>query len=326
MNLEGKRILLIAPHFHEYHIEITKILRGLDANVTFYEEVFYSRVYTLIRDKLFSPLNKILDNLYFARILKSIQSNEYDIFFLIRGGLITDEFLQMAKETSPHAYCVMYQWDSMVHNDYKSKIKYFDKAYTFDKYDANNLKINYLPLFYTNDYANIKNTQSDLICDVCFFGTYHSDRLHIIKAVAMFCEKNKLKFEYHLYAGRINISLLLLQKKIKFSDIKYFKSHTVTLSEIIKQYSVSKAVLDIEMTNQTGLTMRTIEALGSGRKLLTTNINIKESEVFDENFVQVLDRTNPTIDSEWLNSPLPSSDKYDQYHISKWISQIMSVD
>ncbi len=127
MNLNNKKVLFIAPHFHTYHIDIINELELLGAQVTFFEEVFYNRVYTLVRDKLFSPMNKILDTLYFNRILKVIQRNEYDAFLLIRGGLIDMDFLQKIRHSSPNIHCYMYQWDSLVHNNYQLKIPFFDE-------------------------------------------------------------------------------------------------------------------------------------------------------------------------------------------------------
>jgi len=326
MNLKEKKVLFIAPRFHKYYLEIIKSFEAAGADVSFYEEVFYSRVYTFARDKLFLPLNNMLDALYFKRILKTIQKNEYDIFFLIRGGLIDNIFLQEIKKSSPNAHAVMYQWDSLVHNDYRNKVQYFDKVYTFDKSDAKILNIKYLPLFYANGYAEIKNEKDNMIWDICFFGTFHSDRLKIIKKVSAFSKKNNLKFHHHLYAGKINQILLLLRRKISLSDLKYFKSNLVSLSQIVEQYRISKSVLDVEMTNQTGLTIRTIEALGAGRKLLTTNASMQNNELMDNNYIQIIDRENPKIDIDFLNEPIKDYSRYDKYHISKWVSQIMSQE
>jgi len=324
MDLTGKKVLFIAPKHYYLEGKIIDYLHMMGAEVTYYPEVVYNRVYTLIRDKTFSPLNKMLDALYFNKILRNIDKNQYDIFFLIRGGMIDVDFLEKIRNKLPNAYFVMYQWDSVIHNDYKSKIKYFDYSLTFDQVDAQKLHIDYLPLFYLQECENIQNMRDNMIFDISFFGTFHSDRLSVIKKVALECKEKNLKFHYHLYAGKINIFLLLLRRKISFSDIKYFKSYGASLSEIIQQYTISKAVLDIEMTNQIGLTLRTLETLGAGRKLLTTNLNVKDSEVFDKNFIQIIDREKPRINVDFLNSPIKETNLYEQYHISRWLMQIMS--
>ena len=55
----------------------------------------------------------------------------------------------------------------------------------------------------------------------------------------------------------------------------------------------SRAVLDIQHFKQTGLTMRTLETLGAGKKLITTNPDVKEYDFYDEGRVMTIDRANP---------------------------------
>jgi hypothetical protein len=324
MNFEDKKILFMAPKHYYLEGKIIEALELMGADVTYYPEVLYSRVCTLIRDKIFHPLNKVPDRIYFRKILSEIKQDQFDVFFLIRGGSIDSHFMDALHKKLPNAYYVMYQWDSLVHNNYQPIIKYFNKTLSFDKDDADELAITYLPLFYTDEFNDIKAKQEDIF-DISFFGTFHSDRLHVIKQVAKECKNKNLKFHYHLYAGKINLLFLLLRRKIFFTDLKYFKTYGASLLDIIEQYSISKAVLDVEMTNQVGLTLRTLEALGAGRKLLTTNINIKNSEIFDTNYIQILDRENPIIDIEFINSLIVDSHRYDEFHISKWVNTIFKI-
>lgn len=47
--------------------------------------------------------------------------------------------------------------------------------------------------------------------------------------------------------------------------------------------------------------MRTFETLGSGRKLVTTNSNIKSYPFYNDTNVYIIDRSNPNIDLEFFN-------------------------
>ena len=48
------------------------------------------------------------------------------------------------------------------------------------------------------------------------------------------------------------------------------------INDIVSLYKESEVILDINHPGQNGLTMRTFEALGAGKKLITTNTEIKK--------------------------------------------------
>ncbi|QOY54067.1 hypothetical protein HUE87_09275 [Candidatus Sulfurimonas marisnigri] len=322
---ENKKVLLIAPYFRHYHGKIINSIKELGADVKYFPEVINNKLFTNIRHKTFSPLNKSLDTLYFKYILSEVKENEYDIFFLVRGELINEVFLKALRKKLKSTTFIMYQWDSLIHNDYLSKIKYFDKVLTFDKKDAKNIGIEYLPLFYTDEYEKLANISSEKKYDIVFYGTYHSDRLKIIKKINQICEKNNLKFKHHLYTGKIYKFKLWIKGELSKRDLFFLKTHTVSLKEMVDVYSKSRSVLDIEMTNQTGLTIRTVEALGANKKLLTTNKEIVNSELYDKSYVYVLDRDDLHIDTEFLKMELYDRGKYKNLHINNWIKKILNT-
>jgi hypothetical protein len=95
------------------------------------------------------------------------------------------------------------------------------------------------------------------------------------------------------------------------------------------QYFVNRsaAILDIEHPKQRGLTMRTIETLISGKKLITTNKSIINSNLYDTSRVYVISRDNPQLPNNFINSkflPIPESLKY-YYSCEGWISELMHL-
>jgi len=66
------------------------------------------------------------------------------------------------------------------------------------------------------------------------------------------------------------------------------------MMDIIKNF---KTIIDIERPLQKGLTMRTIEMLGTNKKIITTN------NIF------IIDRNNPIIDEIFLNKEYQEIDK-----------------
>ena len=78
----------------------------------------------------------------------------------------------------------------------------------------------------------------------------------------------------------------------------------------------------IEHINQNGLTIRSMEVLGAGLKLITTNKNIINEDFFSEKSIMVIDRQNIKMDSTFFDhdqiSPL---DK--KYTLKLWLSHIL---
>lgn len=89
----------------------------------------------------------------------------------------------------------------------------------------------------------------------------------------------------------------------------------------------SKAILDIQHPAQTGLTMRTIETLGIGRKLITTNTDIVNYDFYNEENILVIDRTNPVIPNSFIehNAKEVSQQIYQKYSLNGWIEEIFGL-
>jgi len=325
IDLAGKKILFIGPKYYDYHTNIIQKMESFGASVDYYPEMvnnFAQRAAKIIK----GTFRKWIQQRYLNVILEKIASQRYDIFFLIRGEIITPEFIEKIKSSSPDAYCVMYQWDSVTHNNYLSKLPYFNQISTFDKTDAKKYKINYLPLFYTDHYKNIAYSTLETTYDIVFFGAYHSDRLQIIKQIDKHAKEQNLNFYHHLYITKFSLFRGLLTGVIKKTDLPFFKTFTVPSFTIQNVYSQTKAVLDIEMKNQNGLTIRTLEVLGSNLKLITTNANITDEPFYDSKRIMILDRKKIKLDSSFFENNLVWDTEIEQYHIDNWLSNIFSKE
>lgn len=319
MILENKKILFIAPKFYNYHTAIVKTMQSEGAQVSFFPEMHYSFFYRLMCNVRMSWKKK-LEKEYLDSILQAIQAHSYDLFFLIRGGIVTVDFLQTLKEKYPQATFVMYQWDSLLQNNYASLMPYFDCVKTFDMVDAKALNIPYLPLFYTDDYVHIEKSFKKY--DLAFFGSWHSDRLAVIKYLHNEFQKRGLVFKSHLYITKLAMLRALLTRKLSLQDLPYLKNSMVSAEEITKTYQESTAVLDIELSIQQGLTIRTFEVLASNTKLITTNNNIKEEKFYNPHNIMVIDRKNIEINFDFFESPLEEVD-FSHYHIREWLNKIL---
>jgi hypothetical protein len=73
--------------------------------------------------------------------------------------------------------------------------------------------------------------------------------------------------------------------------------------------------------------MRTFEALGSRRKLVTTNAALREYDFFNPVNITVIDRRRPQLDREFLHTPYePVKESIRQkYSLSHWVREVCDL-
>ncbi|CAM4017558.1 hypothetical protein [Arcobacter cloacae] len=328
--LRGKTVLLLAPKFFGYEIEIKKELENLGAKVIYFDERpkndFFTKVF--IRLNLKSFIFKKIEE-YYKNILESIKKENIDYLFLVNVETVPLKFIEKTILINPKLKVLTYFWDS-VKNRKKSLeyLSYSNKFFSFDLKDAEaNMRIEFLPLFYIDDYKNINNIENELIYDISFIGTVHSDRYKIIKQIEKQINNNNgLKTYFYFYSPS---KILFFFQKLFKKDFKYIEWSDVSFKslsklDVIDVIEKSKCIIDIQHPLQTGLTMRTIEMLGAKKKILTTNSEIKKYDFYNSNNIFLLDRNNVKIDIEFFEKKYKdlNDDIYKKYSINQWLKTI----
>ena len=329
MNLSGKTVLLLAPKFFEYELEIKKELENLGAKVIYFDERpkndFFTKVF--IRLNLKSFISKKIDD-YYKNIIQEIKDESIDYLLLVDVETVPLKFIEKTILMNPKLKVLTYFWDS-VKNRKKSLeyLAYSNKLFSFDLKDAEaDIRIESLPLFYIDDYKNIANIENELVYDISFIGTVHSDRYKIIKKIEEQAKKLDLKTYFYFYSPS---KILFFFQKLFKKDFKYIKWKDVSFkslskSDVINIIEKSKCIIDIQHPKQTGLTMRTIEMLGGKKKLLTTNIEIMKYDFYNTDNILLLDRNNPKINVDFFGKEYKNltDDIYKKYSINQWLKTI----
>lgn len=329
MNLDifkNKKILYISIKTFNYELEIASKLRELGANVDYFDERPSNSVLTkgIIRLKRSFFQKKI--NTYYKSILKKIESEKYDFFFLVKGEVIPSFFLAKLKLLQKDCSFIYYTWDSFENNSNAlSILHFFDKKLTFDPLDAESFKLEFRPLFYIDKYKKMKNIKK-FKYKMLFLGTAHSDRYRISNDVVNWCKKHDFStFTYYYMQSKL-VYFLKSKFDSSFKDFDYKKLNFKSLSidEIIKYYENSSIILDINHPKQRGLTMRTFEALGAGKKIITTNNEIKKYSFYNSNNIFVIDRENIELEKAFFESnfnPI-NEDMLSEMSIIGWLKSV----
>lgn len=236
--------------------------------------------------------------------MNNISANE-DILLL---GIYNYYELQWIRHRFKYNHLILWMWNpidrtyrrepSKVINGLK-KMK-FD-IYSFDSSDADKYEIGLKPQFTIIPKALLCKGSS--MYDVYFLGQ-PKGRLQILNDIKAEFEKRGIECFF-----------------IIVKDV----SDYISYEENIKHVCSSRCVLEICQPGQGGLTLRALEAMLCGKKLITNNSAIKDADFYNRDNIFIigeddLDEINVFIESEFTPVPYSVMEKYD---FNNWINSFL---
>ncbi len=269
MNNHKKKILFIGVGFFQYDTHIISALNHIGY------EVFYFRMGKTWLDRFAGNFLLKYKN---SRLRKYLRYKQFDKIICIKGNFLDRKTLRIIQSLPVNKS--LYLWDSVT-RDSNAKIiqAYFDNVFSFDRKDCERYSFRLLPLFYIdrkNKLPEANDTER-----IFFLGTSHSVRMDKILALA-----DNLSLEFTL---DINLVVGKLNWLLKLGRGKYITCRRWSYAKYLNHLIQADIIIDVNHPDQSGLTMRTIEALGMGKKLITTNSEIKKYSFYDPERILIWD-------------------------------------
>jgi len=262
---------------------------------------------------------------YYQRLLISFGSTAYSKIFVINGQTLSYKFLSKLRSSYPTAEFILYMWDSIKNRpNIVKNLSFFDKAFSFEAEINKDYGLHHRPLFFS---PGFKPSTNSLNYQLSFIGTAHSDRYQVISRVKEILPKGINIYLYlYLQAPWVFNTYKLCKPNFKSAKRSDFNFQSLDKATVQLIFSKSFAILDIEHPHQTGLTMRSLEALGAHKKLVTTNQGIKSYDFYNSNNICIIDRKKPLIPKSFFNEKFipPSSVIYESYSLRGWLSEIFN--
>lgn len=322
-----EKLLLIAPVFGEYHKVINNTLRCSSK----YSKVCFIPEAPLYNLGIFATVSKIIP--FFKTLLIRLHNRVIfytakiigaDTLFIIRGEFVDSHMLKQLRRGLPNLKIITYQWDSIKNNPNAEKLlAVSDKAYSFDVVDTLNYPMKYLPLFYCwkeCGFESIKKKTSVKPVDFFFVGGYRTSRVEILRTFKEYCEKNG--FTYYIKSFERFGSYVKNRKKLNM-DINDISFRQLSYKDYYFHLLASRFVIDIQSPTQTGMTMRTSEALSLQKKLITTNQFIKQTSLYTDDMVYVLRDKSDIETVEFKHFLEKENHKVnDVLSLTEWLKQV----
>ena len=327
---KNKQILFIGRNFFGYDKVIFEYLRVRGAEVDYVSDVPY---FAPLAKAALRTLRFIMINDASRRILQQVESfgrTHYDYVFVIIGEGLNQESLRILRSNYCRATFILHIWDAIQNNREPliPNFQFFDTVSSFDRGDATRLSLQFRPLFFSKGYETTSSISNLRCYDVSFVGTAHSDRSPILSLLKRNLEERERRyfiFQY-LQAKWLYYLYNAFDGRYRGIPIEQFSFQSLSQTNVAEIGRSSNVIVDIPHLKQEGLTIRTLECLGLGRKIATTNRTIIGYDFYRPENIFLLDRTNPIIPDSFFEGDYVniSTEILQKYTLEGWITDIFS--
>ncbi|MEO0462644.1 MAG: hypothetical protein AAF127_05910 [Pseudomonadota bacterium] len=313
------RILFIGIDYYDYAARICAAFERLGHTVDF--RAIEDRSFAAKSAKKIAPAAyEKRRAAYHDRLIQETRNVDYDVVLFIQAHQFAPEALQRLRAAQPNAHFVLYNWDSLTTHDYRPWLALFDHAATFDPDDAAALGIAYLPLFAIPRFFEVDHARA-AAHDLYFvgaIGTMH--RFDALGRLHTFCENAGLSTQFHLVCSPVVRAQLWRAGK----SLPGITGRTIDFDGIVALLESARATFDFANHKQSGYTMRLIENMCAGRKIITENPRILNEDFYSEDRFLLVDGYDFSAVPEFLGTPITSSLDVNAFHIDTWAKTLIA--
>jgi hypothetical protein len=254
---------------------------------------------------------------YYGQQIISVLENKnekQDLILTIKADFIDEKSLESLKNYTNKS--VAFFNDSIArYPDTKRILHCFDEVYSFEKTDCKKydlkFKTNYI-------YDSVMEGNDELSFENQLFNISSRDQR----------TKNIIRIAKSLYKLKINYNIIIFDEKRRIPGNDYVKviRKPISLINVKKMVAASKTVLDIHRKNQDGLTFRVFESLGTQKKLVTTNADIKNYDFYNPNNILIIDAKNPIFPKLFFETDYEKVPEkiQEKYKVENWVETFLN--
>ena len=245
------------------------------------------------------------------------QHPHYDHALFIRSDIYPEHFLRQVKQKSHQM--VNYQWDGMSRfAAAQSQIALFDRFYAFDPNDiAHNPKLLPATSFYFDHLPPAPTTHPSIY----FLGAHRRDRIAPIVQFCQHAEQAGWALNFQIARdGAQNI-----EQHYPVSNIQFHNG--ISYQQNLDYARSSRILADFVISTHKGLSLRTFEAIGYRKKLITTNVEVQKYDFYHPSNIFIWD--GKTLDGldQFIATPYQEIDPAirEKYSFGNWIRYVLNL-
>lgn len=316
------KILFFGLDYHTYTRGIIAEMEALGASVTYVDIQPRNLFFKVLRTVGRTLYENYLDAHHLAAIRAS-EGTVYDKVVFLQAHQMSLDNLSRLREIHKGTEFTLYNWDAQTNHDYRPQAPFFDRVITFDRRDAEEYGYGYLPLF-------CQRSVQGLSSDYAEFGTLFMVgnlvkpmRYTAIEVFRSYCFENGLTFSQHLKISPV-VLLQLLRLGVYPTGVSFRSIVPETFREMIE---TSQGVFDFANHDQSGQTMRMMENLCIGKKIITNNTWVKREPFYSPDRIHVFNEMDFSGVTDFLHTPFAHPDaKFDEYYIQSFTRRLLGLE
>jgi len=200
------------------------------------------------------------------------------------------------------------------------ELKTRHKVYSFQKEDCEALGLQFNSTMYAPPPPGLLPGNPEIDCDLLFLGV-PKDRLSLLRRLHRQVRAMGLRGCFRIALTGREPENLLPEKK----DGWEITSDWLRYSDYLCRVGQSRAILDIYQAIQTGYSLRVMEHIFFGKKLVTNNAVIKSSDFYHPNNIFLLQEDDIAALKDWLELPfVPIQEEIkDYYRFENWVGRFV---
>lgn len=247
------------------------------------------------------------------RKILSLNLKEFDI-------VIVFEILKIIPiirlKMKPKAKLILWNWNKKTKEIARKEklVSPFCETWTFDSNDAKEFgwRLNnqfYMPINVPTRQANLKKK--------AFCACLDKGRYLAIKSIRKLLMKNNVDCDFTVVKDG--------SSTYAAQDLNWVKEKGISYKETLQHVFESDILIDFVKPRQSGLTVRTMEALFYKKKIITNNLDIAKYPFYNENNILISNNLNEDVLKEFLHSDYVEINKeyLVPYTYNTWISNFL---
>ena len=230
--------------------------------------------------------------------------NKYEIVIL-HASKLTPPVAQYISKKNPKIRIIVWYWNPV---SSCVPVKHFPKGkceiWTFDESDAETYRLYKNTQYY---FKNVEITKKPIRYDAIFIGS-DKGRFLELKSIEAALNDNGLHTYFHIVGSSAK------RKQTIYSGKR------LDYKNVLEYIAEAKAIVDVVSEKQTGLTLRPLEALFFGKKLITTDKSIVYRDFYNPNNIFIIGVDSTLSIVEFLNLQVRRMDPLvDWYDFDSWL-------
>ena len=243
-----------------------------------------------------------------------------DYALFIRSDVYPDSFLREVMSRAKNM--VNYQWDGVARfAAAQQQIAHFDRYYVFDSDDYALFEGEVLPAtsFYFDHLPEVVPSEPDTIY---YLGAHREDRKNAVIQFCQFAQQHDLKLNFQIACPKqADIKKIYPVDNIQFHEGISYQQNL--------QFSQQSGVLaDFVISSHKGLSLRTFEAIGYQKKLITTNAEVAKYDFYHPDNMYIWDGKSCDGLLEFLARPYHVLDRAirEKYSFGNWLRYVFNIE